>query len=113
MRPRARRDSVAWHGDRISKEIPDPIVALVSVGKQWRLIHDGGAPKGGEERAICARLHCVTGNMRDYALCVSRMVRKVTEVLLPFVSCQASVCNYASPSSPRIQVKIPTEDTGR
>jgi len=27
------RDSVAWHGDRIAKEIVDPIVALVSLGE--------------------------------------------------------------------------------
>lgn len=32
------RDSVAWHGDRISKEIPDPIVALVSLGEPRRFL---------------------------------------------------------------------------
>ncbi|HEY7874375.1 MAG TPA: alpha-ketoglutarate-dependent dioxygenase AlkB [Actinomycetota bacterium] len=38
------RDSVAWHGDRISKEIPDPIVALVSLGEPRRFLL---RPKGG------------------------------------------------------------------
>jgi alkylated DNA repair dioxygenase AlkB len=38
------RDSVAWHGDRISKEIPDPIVALVSVGEPRKFLL---RPKGG------------------------------------------------------------------
>ena len=44
------RDSVAWHGDRISKEIPDPIVALVSVGEPRRFLL---RPKeGGKSRAF-------------------------------------------------------------
>jgi alkylated DNA repair dioxygenase AlkB len=44
------RDSVAWHGDRISKEIPDPIVALVSVGEPRKfLIRPTG---GGQSRAF-------------------------------------------------------------
>jgi alkylated DNA repair dioxygenase AlkB len=38
------RDSVAWHGDRISEEIPDPIVALVSVGEPRKFLL---RPKGG------------------------------------------------------------------
>lgn len=38
------RDSVAWHGDRISKEIPDPIVALVSLGARRKFLM---RPKGG------------------------------------------------------------------
>ena len=38
------RDSVAWHGDRIKKEIEDPIVALVSLGKPRRFLL---RPKGG------------------------------------------------------------------
>lgn len=38
------RDSVAWHGDRIPKEIPDPVVGIVSLGhpRTFRL-----RPKGG------------------------------------------------------------------
>jgi len=38
------RDSVAWHGDRISKEIENPIVALVSIGEPRRFLL---RPKGG------------------------------------------------------------------
>ena len=38
------RDSVAWHGDRISKEIEQPIVALVSVGERRKFLM---RPKGG------------------------------------------------------------------
>jgi alkylated DNA repair dioxygenase AlkB len=38
------RDSVAWHGDRIEKEIEEPIVALVSLGERRRLLL---RPKGG------------------------------------------------------------------
>lgn len=38
------RDSVAWHGDRIKKEIEDPIVALVSVGEARKFLL---RPRGG------------------------------------------------------------------
>ena len=38
------QDSVAWHGDRIAKEIEDPIVALVSLGEARRFLL---RPKGG------------------------------------------------------------------
>lgn len=38
------RDSVAWHSDRISEEIEDPIVALVSVGEPRKFLL---RPKGG------------------------------------------------------------------
>ena len=42
------QDSVAWHGDRIKKEIEDPIVALVSVGEPRKFLlrpKEGGASK--------------------------------------------------------------------
>jgi alkylated DNA repair dioxygenase AlkB len=38
------RDSVAWHGDRIPKEVVDPIVAIVSVGEPRKFLL---RPKGG------------------------------------------------------------------
>jgi alkylated DNA repair dioxygenase AlkB len=42
------RDSVAWHGDRIKKEIENPIVALVSVGEPRKFLlrpKEGGASR--------------------------------------------------------------------
>jgi alkylated DNA repair dioxygenase AlkB len=42
------RDSVAWHGDRISKEIADPIVALVSIGEPRKFLlrpKEGGSSR--------------------------------------------------------------------
>ena len=38
------RDSVAWHGDRIEKEIEEPIVALVSLGEPRKFLL---RPRGG------------------------------------------------------------------
>jgi alkylated DNA repair dioxygenase AlkB len=38
------RDSVAWHGDRIAREIAEPIVALVSLGDPRRFL---ARPRGG------------------------------------------------------------------
>jgi alkylated DNA repair dioxygenase AlkB len=38
------RDGVAWHGDRIQKQIVDPVVALVSLGEPRKLMF---RPRGG------------------------------------------------------------------
>jgi alkylated DNA repair dioxygenase AlkB len=38
------RDSVAWHADRIAKEIEEPVVALVALGERRRFLL---RPKGG------------------------------------------------------------------
>jgi alkylated DNA repair dioxygenase AlkB len=38
------RDSVAWHGDKIEKEIAEPLVALVSLGEPRKFLL---RPKGG------------------------------------------------------------------
>jgi alkylated DNA repair dioxygenase AlkB len=38
------RDSVAWHGDRLTREVQDPIVALVSLGEPRKFLL---RPKGG------------------------------------------------------------------
>jgi len=38
------RDSVAWHADRIAKEIEDPIVALIALGEPRKFLL---RPKGG------------------------------------------------------------------
>jgi len=38
------RDSVAWHADRIAREIEDPVVALVALGEPRRFLL---RPKGG------------------------------------------------------------------
>lgn len=38
------QDSVAWHGDRIRREIEDPVVALLSLGEPRKLLL---RPKGG------------------------------------------------------------------
>ena len=43
------KDSVAWHGDHIRKEIAEPVVALVSLGAPRRLLlrPRGGGPSRG------------------------------------------------------------------
>jgi len=43
------QDSVAWHGDRIRKEIEQPIVVLVSVGQPRRFLL---RPKGGGKSTV-------------------------------------------------------------
>jgi alkylated DNA repair dioxygenase AlkB len=43
------QDSVAWHGDRIRKEIEQPIVVLVSVGEPRRFLL---RPKGGGKSTV-------------------------------------------------------------
>ncbi|HVM34686.1 MAG TPA: alpha-ketoglutarate-dependent dioxygenase AlkB [Actinomycetota bacterium] len=44
------RDSVAWHGDRIDKEISEPIVVLVSLGEPRRFLLRPAA--GGRSRSF-------------------------------------------------------------
>jgi alkylated DNA repair dioxygenase AlkB len=43
---RDRADSVAWHGDRVARELPEAVVALVSLGavRPFRLRPTGGGP---------------------------------------------------------------------
>jgi len=44
------RDSVAWHGDRIRREIEEPVIALVSLGEPRKFLL---RPKGGgKSRAL-------------------------------------------------------------
>jgi alkylated DNA repair dioxygenase AlkB len=40
------RDSVAWHGDRVARDLPEAVVALVSLGavRPFRLRPTGGGP---------------------------------------------------------------------
>ena len=38
------QDAVAWHGDKIRKEIAEPVVALISIGERRRFLM---RPKGG------------------------------------------------------------------
>ena len=40
------RDSVAWHGDRIAREIAEPLVAIVSVGEPRRFLLRPKVPGG-------------------------------------------------------------------
>ncbi|TQM09536.1 alpha-ketoglutarate-dependent dioxygenase AlkB [Pseudonocardia kunmingensis] len=42
-------DSVAWHGDRVARELPEAVVALVSLGagRPFRLRRTGGGPSIG------------------------------------------------------------------
>ncbi len=44
------RDSVAWHGDRIAREIERPVVALVSLGHPRKFLL---RPKGGGRSRAC------------------------------------------------------------
>ena len=43
------RDSVAWHADRIAKEIEDPIVALIALGEPRKFLL---RPKGGGKSRV-------------------------------------------------------------
>ncbi len=46
------RDSVAWHGDRIAKEIAEPLVAIVSVGEPRKFVLRPAARAGGTARTF-------------------------------------------------------------
>jgi alkylated DNA repair dioxygenase AlkB len=71
------RDSVAWHADRIEKEIADPVIALVSLGEPRPFLL---RPKGGG-RSLRFRLGrgdlLVTGGAttRTWEHCVPKVAR--------------------------------------
>jgi alkylated DNA repair dioxygenase AlkB len=71
------RDSVAWHADRIEKEIADPVIALVSLGEPRPFLL---RPKGGG-RSVRFRLGrgdlLVTGGAttRTWEHCVPKVAR--------------------------------------
>ncbi|MDQ3991431.1 MAG: alpha-ketoglutarate-dependent dioxygenase AlkB [Actinomycetota bacterium] len=71
------RDSVAWHGDRIPREVGDPVVALVSFGEPRPFVV---RPKGGGERRSFLLGHgdlLVTGGrtQRDWEHSVPKVKR--------------------------------------
>ena len=71
------QDSVAWHADRIAKEIAAPVIALVSLGEPRKFLL---RPRGGG-RSLAFRLGrgdlLVTGGSatRDWEHCVPKVAR--------------------------------------
>jgi alkylated DNA repair dioxygenase AlkB len=49
------RDSVAWHGDRIAREIAEPLVAIVSIGEPRRFLLRPKSNKGATQRLLLGR----------------------------------------------------------
>ncbi|HZA60333.1 MAG TPA: alpha-ketoglutarate-dependent dioxygenase AlkB [Actinomycetota bacterium] len=79
-------DSVAWHGDRIPKEIEDPIVALVSLGEPRAFLL---RPRGGGERRSFVLGHgdlLVTGGrtQRDWEHSVPKVARAGPRISLAY-----------------------------
>jgi alkylated DNA repair dioxygenase AlkB len=80
------RDSVAWHGDRIRREIAAPVVALISLGEPRKfLLRPRG---GGPSRAL--RLGrgdlLVTGGrtQRDWEHCVPKLSQAGPRISIAF-----------------------------
>ncbi len=80
------RDSVAWHSDKIRKEIEEPIVALVSLGEPRKFLL---RPKGGG-RSMPFQLGrgdlLVTGGkaQREWEHCVPKVARAGPRISLAF-----------------------------
>lgn len=80
------RDSVAWHGDRISKNVEQPIVALVSLGEPRKFLL---RPKeGGNSRAFLLGRGdlLVTGGrtQRDWDHSVPKVVKAGPRISIAF-----------------------------
>jgi alkylated DNA repair dioxygenase AlkB len=80
------RDSVAWHGDRIRKEIAEPIVALVSLGEPRKFLL---RPRGGGRSRAWQLGHgdlFVTGGrtQRDYEHSVPKVAHAGPRISLAF-----------------------------
>jgi alkylated DNA repair dioxygenase AlkB len=80
------QDSVAWHGDKIRKEIEEPIVVLVSLGEPRKFLL---RPKGGG-RSMAFHLGrgdlLVTGGrtQRQWEHCVPKVARAGPRISLAF-----------------------------
>jgi alkylated DNA repair dioxygenase AlkB len=80
------RDSVAWHSDKIRKEIPEPVVALVSLGEPRKFLL---RPKGGG-RSTPFQLGrgdlLVTGGkaQREWEHCVPKVAHAGPRISLAF-----------------------------
>ena len=80
------RDSVAWHRDRIAKEISDPIVVLVSLGEPRRFLvrpHGGGPSRafrlgGGDLLVTGGRFQ------RDWEHAVPKVARSGPRISIAF-----------------------------
>lgn len=80
------RDSVAWHRDRIRKEIAEPIIAIVSLGERRRLLL---RPRGGGRSrafALGGGDLFVTGGRtnRDWEHSVPKVARSGPRISLAF-----------------------------
>jgi alkylated DNA repair dioxygenase AlkB len=80
------RDSVAWHGDRIPKELHEPVVAIVSVGEPRRFLL---RPRGGG-RSLRFELGAgdllVTGGrcQREWQHCVPKVAAAGPRISITF-----------------------------
>ena len=80
------RDSVAWHGDQIEKDVEEPLVALVSLGEPRRFLL---RPRGGG-RSIAVTLGrgdlLVTGGttQRTWDHCVPKVARAGPRISIAF-----------------------------
>jgi alkylated DNA repair dioxygenase AlkB len=80
------QDSVAWHGDRISRDIEEPIVVLVSLGEPRKFLL---RPKGGG-RSLAFHLGrgdlLVTGGktQREWEHCVPKVAHAGPRISLAF-----------------------------
>ena len=79
-------DSVAWHGDRIRREIEEPVVALVSLGEPRKFLV---RPRGGGPSRAFQLGHgdlLVTGGrtQRDYDHAVPKVARAGPRISLAF-----------------------------
>jgi alkylated DNA repair dioxygenase AlkB len=80
------QDSVAWHGDKIRKEIPDPVVPVVSLGEPRRFLI---RPRlGGRSRAFDLGRGdlLVTGGaaQRTWLHCVPKVARAGPRISVAF-----------------------------
>ena len=80
------RDSVAWHGDQIEKDVEEPLVALVSLGEPRKFLL---RPRGGG-RSIAVTLGrgdlLVTGGttQRTWDHCVPKVARAGPRISIAF-----------------------------
>jgi len=80
------RDSVAWHGDRVARDLPESTIAIVSLGgpRRFLLRPKGGGPSVRFELASGDLLAMGGSCQRTWQHCVPKVARAAPRISLTF-----------------------------
>lgn len=80
------RDSVAWHGDRVARDLPEACIAIVSLGGRRRfLLRPKGGGRSRRVDLLCGDLLVMGGScQRNWDHCVPKVARAEPRMSITF-----------------------------